>query len=417
MTSPRALWRDPDFARLWAAQAVSSFGARITREGLPILAVTTLSAAPASLGVLAAIANGAALVVGLSAGGFVDRRARRPVLIAADLARALVLISIPLAAALGRLSIAQVFLVGGLVASCSVVFDMASHAYLPGVVGPDRLVEGNSRLATTESLAEIGGPALAGLLFQVLSAPFALAVNAGTYLASAGFLSLIRRHEPAPEPEPPAHWTAEVTQGLSLAWAEPRVRALLLMGLVQGLFGGVFSALYILFALKTLHLPTTVLGLAIACGGAGALLGAGLGPWLAKRIGAGPAIIVSITGASLSAMAISLAPTDRVGATVVMIATQITGDAFGVSANLLMISLRQALLPQAVLGRVSGAFQASAGGLGIVGALGGGWLGGAIGPRAAILGAAIGFLLIPLIAVLSPIRKVGEISAGSASTG
>jgi MFS family permease len=407
-----ALWRDPQFARLWAAQAISSFGARITREGLPILAITTLAAPPAALGVLAAIAGGVSLVVGLGAGGAVDRAARRPVLIGADLARALVLVTVPLAAALGMLSMAQLLVVAGLVAACSVVFDMASHAYLPGLVGPDRLVEGNAHLATTESVAEIGGPALAGLLFQVLSAPFALAVNAGTYLASAGFLSLIRGREPAPDPSEPGHWTMEITEGFRLAWAEPRVRILLGMGMAQGLFGGVFSALYILFALKALGLPTAVLGMAIAAGGVGALGGAALGPWLGRRLGVGPAILLSITGAAISAFCISLAPTDRTGATVAMILTQITGDAFGVAAAILTTSLRQSLLPSAVLGRVSGAFQATAGGLAVAGALAGGWAAQAVGPRAIIAAAAVGFLLIPLIGW--PLRRVREIGEPTA---
>ena len=409
MTSSNALWRDPQFARLWAAQAISSFGARITREGLPILAVTTLVAPPAALGVLAAIAGGVSLVMGLGAGGTVDRRARRPILIGTDLARALILITVPVAAVLGVLSMTQVFIVAGLVAACSVVFDMASHAYLPGVVGPTRLVEGNAHLATTESVAEIGGPALAGVLFQVLSAPFALVVNAGTYLASAAFLSTIKGTEPAPDATEPGHWTAEITQGFRLAWAEPRVRALLLMGMTQGLFGGVFSALYILYALKTLSLPTSLLGLAIACGGVGALMGAWLGPWLARQLGVGPAILLSIFLGAVSAFCITLAPTERTGAMTVMILTQITGDALGVSAYILMTSLRQALMPQAVLGRVSGAFQASAGGLAVVGALVGGWLGGVVGPREALAGAAVGFLLIPLVGVFSPLRAVREI--------
>ena len=409
MTSSNALWRDPQFARLWAAQAISSFGARITREGLPILAVTTLLAPPAALGVLAAIAGGVSLVMGLGAGGAVDRRARRPILIGADLARAAILITVPVAAMLGVLTMTQVFVVAGLVAACSVVFDMASHAYLPGVVGPTRLVEGNAHLATTESVAEIGGPALAGILFQVLSAPFALVANAGTYLASAAFLSTIKATEPTPDATEPGHWTAEITQGFRLAWAEPRVRALLLMGMTQGLFGGVFSALYILYALKTLGLPTAALGIAIAAGGVGALMGAWLGPWLARQMGVGPAILLSILGGAISAFCISLAPTERSGAMTVMILTQISGDALGVSAYILMTSLRQALMPQAVLGRVSGAFQASAGGLAVVGALVGGWLGGVVGPREALAGAAVGFLAIPLVGVFSTLRAVREI--------
>lgn len=420
MSSTRALWRDPDFARLWAAQAVSSFGARITREGLPMTAILVLGASPAALGLLAALSHGPALVVGLAGGGFVDRRRRRPILIGADLVRAAVLIATPLAAWLGVLTLAELFAAALAVGAASILFDMADHAYLPGLVGTERLVEGNARLSATESVAEMGGPALAGLLFQWLTAPVAVAVNAATYLVSAAVLVSIRKPEPAPEAEAPASVLAGVTEGFRLTWSEPRVRALLLGGMVQGLFGGVFSALYILFALKTLGLTPGLLGLAIAADGLGAMSGAALGPWLARRIGVGPAIILSIAGASLSALTISFAPTDRTGAMTVMVLTQVSGDALGVASGLLVASLRQGLMPQAVLGRVAGAFHASAGALTILGALGGGWLGGLVGPRETLRVAALGFFLIPLIGLASPLRRVREIgapTAGSASTG
>ncbi len=409
MSSPGSLWRHRDFIRLWSAQSISAFGARITREGLPILAVTTLAASPGALGVLAAVGSGAALIVGLTSGGFIDRSRRRPILIGADLLRAMVLLSLPVAAMLGLVTLPHLLIATALVTGASVAFDIASHAYLPALIGKPQLVDGNAKLATTEAIAEVGGPALAGVLFQWLTAPIAVIVNAGTYLASAAFLATLRSAEPPPEVEPPQSWTHEITQGFRLAWAEPRVRALLLMNVAQGLFGGVFSALYIVFALRTLNLPTSLLGIAIAAGGVGALMGAGLGPWLARRLGMGPAIILTILCASISAMTISLAPTDREGALTVLILTQITGDAFGVASMVLIASLRQSLLPQSVLGRVGGAFHAAAGGVAIVGALGGGLLGDMIGTRLALAIAGAGFLLIPLIGVLSPLRRVGQI--------
>lgn len=411
MTSPNSLWRHRDFLRLWLAQSISAFGARITREGLPILAVTTLAASPGALGILAAVGSGAALVVGLMSGGFIDRSRRRPILIGADLLRAVVLLSLPTAAILGLVTLPHLLLAAVLVTGASVAFDIASHAYLPALIGKTQLIDGNAKLATTDAIAEVGGPALAGVLFQWLTAPIAVIVNAGTYLVSAAFLATLRSVEPPPEVEPRHSWTREITHGFRLAWAEPRVRALLLMNVAQGLFGGVFAALYILFALRTLGLPTSLLGIAIAAGGVGALLGAGFGPWLARRLGMGPAIILTIFCASVSAMTISLAPTDREGALAVLIVTQITGDAFGVASGVLIASLRQSLLPQSVLGRVGGAFHAAAGGVAIIGALGGGLLGDLIGPRLSLAIAGAGFLLIPLIGLLSPLRQVGQIDA------
>lgn len=409
MTSSQNLWRHRDFIRLWLAQSISAFGARITREGLPILAVTTLAASPGALGVLAAVGSGAALVVGLTSGGFIDRSRRRPILIGADLLRAIVLLSLPLAALFGVVTLPHLLIAAVAITGASVAFDIASHAYLPALIGKPQLIDGNAKLATTEAIAEVGGPALAGVLFQWLTAPIAVVVNAGTYLVSAAFLATLKSVEPPPEVEPRQSWTHALTHGFRLAWAEPRVRALLLMNVAQGLFGGVFAALYIVFALRTLGLPTSLLGIAIAAGGVGALMGAGLGPWLARRLGIGPAIILTILCASISAMTIPLAPTDRQGAMIVLILTQITGDAFGIASMVLIASLRQSLLPQSVLGRVGGAFHAVAGGVAIVGALGGGLLGDLIGPRLALAIAGGGFLLIPLIGLLSPLRRVGQI--------
>ena len=396
------------FRKLWAAQTVSAFGARITREGLPIMAVTTLGASAATLGVLAAVASGAAVAAALATGGFIDRHRRRPLLIGADLLRAAVLIAIPIAAGLGVLTLPQVLAAAALVAAASVVFDIASHSYLPSIIGKAELVEGNSRLAATESVAEVGGPALAGLLFQWLSAPIAVAANAVTYLVSAGFLATIRNPEAAPAESPPDHWTRDVTQGFRLAWSDPHMRPLLLMTAAQGLFGGVFSALYVLFAVRTLGLTPAMLGLAIGAGGVGALAGAVIAPRLSHRLGQGRAIIVAIAGAALAVLITPFAPAAPVAGLAALIVSQVIGDAFAVAGGVLTASLRQTLLPQAVLGRVAGAFHASAGAMSVIGALGGGLLGQAIGPRAALLIAALGFLIPALIAVLSPLRDLRE---------
>lgn len=407
MSSPSAL-AERDFARLWAAQSVSAFGARITREGLPIMAVASLGASPGALGLLAAVASGAGLAAGLLGGGFVDRHHRRPILVGADLLRALVLITIPLAAWLGLLTMPQVLVAAALVAAASVVFDVASHAYLPGLIGREALVDGNSKLSATEGVAEVGGPALGGLLLQWLTAPFAVAVNAGTYLVSAGFLAAIRKPEPAPEATEPDHWLSDMTAGFRIALADPIVRPLLLMSTAQGLFGGVFGALYVLFALKTLLLPPAMLGIAIAAGGVGALIGSFVGPWVGRRMGPGPTILAAMTALGLALLITPFAPAGPPSALVALICSQILGDMFAVSGFIQAGSLRQAILPQAVLGRVGGAFHAAAGGTAVIGALGGGLLGQVIGPRQALLIACLGFLATPLIGLASPLRRVRE---------
>ncbi|MFI4966438.1 MAG: MFS transporter [Caulobacterales bacterium] len=407
------LWRQGDFLRLWGAQTVSDFGARITREGLPMMAVMGLAATPSQLGLLSAITSGPALVVGLASGDFVDHSARRPILIAADIARALILVTLPLAAWLGVLSMLQVYAAAALVASASVLFDIADHAYLPGLVGKALVTDANAKLSATESVAEMGGPALAGLLFQWLTAPISVAVNAATYLVSGLLLARIRTPEP-PRVEGVRRrgWIDGVVTGARTAWEEPRVRALLIMTGVGGLFGGVFGALYIAFVLRGLGLSPALLGLGIAAGGAGALAGSVLAQPMAGRLGVGPAICLSGALSALGTMVVLLAPANRLGGMAALVVSQILGDAFGVVPLVLAASLRQTLLPQGMLGRVGATFRAVGGGAAVAGALAGGALGQALGLRETLLLAVGGLLLGPAIGGLSPLWQVKAMPAG-----
>ncbi len=408
MTQSTTLWGDRDFVKLWTAQGVSAFGARITREGLPMAAVMTLGAAPAQIGLLAALSYGPALVVGLAAGGFVDRTRRRGLLIAMDLLRAAVLATIPVAAWLHLLSMAQLYLAAAVVGAASVLFQIADHAYLPGLVARERLTEANASLSATESVSEVAGPALAGVLFQWFAGPFAVAINAITYLVSAAFLGAIVGREPAPKVHGQTHWRSDITDGVSAAMSEPRVAPLLFLTGSNALFGSFFAALYILFALKTLGLTPAMLGVTIAAGGVGGIAGAVVAPRLARLLGAGPAIVAAAAGAALFNLLIPLAPASPYPGMAFLGAAQVFGDALAVTAAVLAASLRQTLLPQAVLGRVAATFQAAGGGMAVVGALTGGVLGGLIGPRAALFIGAGGLLVGPLVVALSPLRQYRE---------
>lgn len=409
MSQAAALNRNPDFLKLWSAQAIAEFGARITREGLPIAAVLVLAAGPQALGLLSAVRSAAGLAVGLTLGGFIDRRPRRGLMIGMDLLRAAALVTIPVAALMGWLSLAQIFVVGAVVAAASALFAIAAHAYLPGLIAKAELTEGNARLSATESVAEVGGPALAGVLFQWLTAPAAIALNAVTYAASAALLGAIGKPEPPPEPEPPATLLKDLRTGAGAAWSEPRVRALLLMGAVMTLFGSFFAATYVVFALQTLGLTPSLLGLTIAAGGAGALAGSVAAGPLSRALGAGPAILLGFFGWAAANVLIPLAPADPVLGTAVLVTAQILGDGLAVAAMVLAASLRQSLAPQNLLGRVGATFHAAEGAAGIAGALAGGLLAAQLGLRGAMFVAVAGMALAPLIGVLSPLRGVRKI--------
>jgi len=192
------LWRHPDFMKLWIGQTVSEFGSRITRDGLPLTAVIVLGATPAQMGLLVALSALPILILGLLAGVWVDRLRRRPIMIAMDVARMVLLLSIPAAALTGRLSMGLLYVVAAVSGVFTLFFDVAYRSVLPSLVERENVLEGNTKLATTDALAEIGGPALAGLLVQVISAPLAIFFDALSFLFSAVSLAMIRKPEPRP---------------------------------------------------------------------------------------------------------------------------------------------------------------------------------------------------------------------------
>src|SRR5437870_9168160 len=187
-----SLWRHTDFLKLWTGQTVSRLGSVVTRTALPLVALLALGAGPREMAYLVISASAGVLVVGLVAGAWVDRLRRRPILIATDVIRALILFSIPIAQGFGVLRLEQLYVVAFLEGSLATLFSAAYPAYVPSLIGVDRVVEGNAKLATSSSIAEVGGPGLAGALVQMVSAPFAILVDAFSYIASAISLLMIR---------------------------------------------------------------------------------------------------------------------------------------------------------------------------------------------------------------------------------
>ncbi len=353
MTGPaKGLWGHADFLRLWAAQSISSFGARIAREGLPMAAVITLKAGPEALGLFAALVLGAQAVVGIFAGVLADRLPKRRLLIAADVVRAIVLAAVPLAALSGHLSLPVIYAAAVLMGAANVTFDVADHAFLPSIVEPADLTEANAKLATTEAVAEVGGPALTGILVAVIAPPLAVGLNAVTYVISALILSRIRGRPPGPTAkDAPEPIDLDLTAGVRLVFSHPLVRPLWLADVAKSFFGYFFAALYILLAIKVLKLTTPMLGLTIAMGGVGGLAGATLAPWLTRRLGAGRMILLAGLAGGATLFLIPLAAGPPLVAMAILAASQLIGDALQTTAGIGSATLRQTVLPPDQLGR------------------------------------------------------------------
>jgi predicted MFS family arabinose efflux permease len=403
------LWNNTDFVKLWLGQTVSNFGSGITGIALPLTAVLVLAATPAQMGILGALDGAAVLVIGLLAGVWVDRVRRRPLLIATDLGRAFILSTIPLAALLGVLRLWELYVVAALAGMLTVLFDVASSAFTPSLIPQESLLEGNSKLGIGDSLAEIGGPAAAGPLVQLISAPFALLFDSLSFLFSACCLGLIRTREPLPtaREQRKSIWH-DLVEGLSTVMKNPLLRVLAGSAGIFSLFGNFIGALYALYVIRQLGAPPIFLGLLVATGGVSALAGAFMAERVVRRFGLGMTVGIGLFMYGATGLLIPLAGGSGSVALALsfLFLCQLIGDA-SVSIYLIAeVSLRQSIVPANMLGRTNASMQFLSLGVAPVGALLAGILGGMIGLRLTIFIGVLGVMLAGTWLLLSPVRKV-----------
>lgn len=401
------LWRHADFRRFWVGQAVSQFGTAMTRVALPMVAVLALHADALAMGLLVATGSLGSFLTGLVTGVWVDRLPRRAVLIVVDVLRALVLASIPLAALLGALSLAQLFVVAFVTAVLSAFFQAAYHAYLPGLVGREHLVEGNSKLEASEGVAWIGGSALAGALVQTVTAPLAILADALSYLVSAGSLVLIRTREAARVVTARRSTSRDIAEGLRFVRRHPLLRPMFARDLVGRFSGSFFATIYTLYALEELRISPILLGVAIALGGAGALAGAVVAGRVIRQVGIGRTVVAAHLAEVLVYLPLPFAAGPPLVAASFLFFQQLLGDGLAVVWLIGATSIRQSVTPDALLGRVNSVRHVIVEGIAPVGALVAALLAEAFGMRATVLVAVLGGLAASAILWFSPLRELG----------
>jgi len=402
---------DPDFRKLWIGQAISQIGSNITGVALPLTAVLVLKASPLQMGLLSGAGAAAVLIFSLFAGAWVDRLHRRPILIGADLGRAVVLGIIPLAAMLHRLTMGDLYLVAVASSTLTVLFDVSYQAYLPSLIERENLLTGNSRLALTESIAGIAGPGIAGTLVQLITAPLALLFDAASFVCSAISVWLIRKREPAPPRTRETHIGREISEGLGASWRDPLLRALGGRKATSAFFLGFGGSLYFLFATRELGLTAALLGIIIAIGGTSGLFGAVLAEWLVRRFGFGRTFLGSAVAIGMAMLVVPLAHGSVAVCSAFLIAAQLGDLAWPVN-TISEQSLRQAIIPDRLLGRVNSSMHLLFHGVLPLGALAGGAIAQALGIRQALLIGAIGVLLSTMWLVFSPVRRLRELPHG-----
>ncbi len=387
------LWENPDFLHLWGAQALSAIGTRFTREGLPIIAALMLDASAVDLGFLVALSTLPGVILSPFVGSWIDRTHRRRVLILADLLRAAALLTLPLMAWLNAITIGQLTGVATAVALFSMFFQTADNAYLPTIVERDQLLEGNSKLAATEAVAEVAGPALAGIAIQILTAPVAILFDALSYLWSAALLGSIKRSEPAlvTGEEVPNLWR-ETKQGIRFVFEHPVLRPLTLCLATATFFMSFFAPLYVLYVVRELGVQPGLFGFIIALGGLSGLAGAHLAAWAGRRFPARKLLIGALVAFGVMMCFIPLAQGPIWLAVAALCLSQLFGDGLYVVFSTNAVVLRQRVTPDHLRGREGGTLHLLTGGLGLIAALIAGFMAEQIGIRTVLWAGALGVI-------------------------
>jgi MFS family permease len=404
----RTLWSETAFLKLWVGQSISNFGSAITNLALPLTAVVLLHASSGQMGVLRAMLTIPALFMSLLFGVWVDRLRRRPLLIAADVGRMLLLGLIPLAAWLNLLRIEYLYLIGLLVGTLTVLFDIAITSFLPSVVPREALVEGNSKMQQSSTFVSIVGPGAAGALIGLVTAPMAIIVDAFSFLASVLSLWWIRvpEHHMLPGASARASFWQEIREGFHALLRTPVLRDLTIFTALGAFFSTIQQTIFVLFVLNVLKLTTLQLGLVVSSSGIASFLGALLVNRVARHLGPGPTIVLGESLTALGGVLVAAAGGPFAVALLVLICGQ---AAFGLGTPLYsinQIALRQAMTPAHLLGRVNASRRFLVFGIMPLAALLSGLLGSVFGLRSTLVIGAGGLLFTSLWAFFSSVRQV-----------
>ena len=402
------IWRSPNFLKLWSAGTVSDLGSEITELALPLTAILILHATPSEIGVLGAVRAVPYLLIGLAAGVLVDRSRPVPLLVATDLGRSVILASIPIVYATGHLQILQLYVVAFFAGCLTVIFGVARQATIHTIVPRQDLIDANSKMGVSHSVAEATGPGLGGLLIGALSAPVTILIDAVSFLISAALVGSIRAGSAPPQAESiQAAVLADVKEGLHFILRHEVLRRLAMTLALLNLFASVFFTAYLLYAVRVLHLGPSVIGVVLALAGLGGIAGAATATRLGRRFGVGR--VIAAGAAPVGLLLIPLAP--RAAPIPWLIAGGFTESFALMVFYSTQLGVRQALTPARLQGRMTGSMRFLIQALVPVGSIVGGTLGSTIGLRSTLWVGAIGSLsgVVPILLSRIPaIRAIPE---------
>jgi MFS family permease len=407
------LWAHRDFLKLWTGQSISEFGSQISQLAIPWVALVTLNATAFEVASLGTVEFLPFVLFTLPAGVWVDRLRRKSVLIVGDVGRAILLSSIPVAYVIGHLTLTQLYVVGFLVGIHTVFFDVAYQTYLPEIVDRDSLIEGNSKLNVTSSGAQLAGPGAAGGLIALVTAPYAILVDAVSFLVSGAFTASIRAR--AAEPEEPVvrrHLMVELWEGLRYVLRHRLLFPQAMSTGVSNFFSNVLFSIIIVYAHRKLGMSSGSIGLSFSLAAVGWMIGASQADRFRRWLGVGGA---TIFGAALSGPgALVVAFTPKSFPVPVLVAGAAIMGFGAVVYNIQQVSLRQAICPPRLQGRMNASMRFLVWGTMPIGSLTGGAIAATAGLRTALFVGAIGGFTSILPIVFSPIRSLREFPGAEA---
>jgi predicted MFS family arabinose efflux permease len=395
--------RRRDFRLLWFGETTSLLGTNVGRIAMPLVAIAALHASTFQVGLLAAAGWLPWLAVGLPAGAWVDRLPCRPVLLTCDLVSLLAYASVPLVAWTGTLTVTHLLVVAIVAGAANVFFETAFGVYLTAVLTPAELTGANAKLQGSQSVTQVAGPSIGGLITQVAGAVAGMLADAVSFAVSAACLLGVRTREPERHPRPPTSLTADIAAGLRTVLADPYLRVLTVYGAAANLALTGYQAILVLFLIREVGLSAGVLGVVLAASSLGGVAGAALAGPIARRFGTARGLLLTNVGAAPFALLIPLTgPGPRLGFVIGGGFVLIGGI---VAGNVIKGSWRQTYVPREVLGRITVSMQLLNYGTIPVGALLAGTLGTVLGIRPTIWTATAAVALAATILLVGPVRQ------------
>jgi MFS family permease len=404
-----ALWSHSDFLKLWTGQSISELGSQVSGLAIPLLAALSLNTSPLQFSLLGVLGFLPFILFALPAGVWVDRLRRRYILIFGDAARAVLLAIIPLLWALGVLQVWHLLVLEFAIGVLTVLFDVAYQSYLPSLIDREDLIDGNSKLQLTASISMVSGPPLAAGLMAAVGAANAILADCASFVVSTVFMVSMRHRETPPKPEPgekhPKMWP-QVKEGLNWVVRHQWLRSIAMCTGTSNFFSTLSNAMLILYMARPLGLSKLEIAFVFVASPLGSI-GAGLlTNRVYRRIGVGRTILATISVSSVAGLMYPLAP-HSFPLPVLMFGGLLFG--FGaVAYNITQVSLRQAITPERLQGRMNAAMRWIVWGTIPLGTLLGGVVATWFGLRTALWVGGIGNTLAIVPIALSSVRKLRE---------